>query len=308
MDSTTGATETPAARQPSVPSDDPDHQVPAERPRGEPLVTLATTCAYPDNAATAFELAGTLGYDGVEVMVWSDPLSRDAARLRALVEEHAVPVLSVHAPTLLLTQGVWGREPWAKLQRTAEHALALGAGLVVVHPPFRWQRDYGEQFVAQIDDLGRQTGVVFAVENMFPWRAPGRDVQAYTPGWDPTEQPYENVTLDLSHAATARQNGLELARRLGGRLAHVHLADGSGSPRDEHLPPGEGNQPCAELLTELAAEGWSGHVVAEINTRRSGGRRRQVLADTLRFARSNLRAGQADHERRTPRAGHGGSP
>ena len=48
---------------------------------------------------------------------------------------------------------------------------------------------------------------------------------------------------------------------LGGRLAHVHMADGTapGLP-DEHLVPGRGTQPCAELLASLApaaTPGWS---------------------------------------------------
>ncbi len=288
-----GADNVPAPGSDARAAERPEPAGPAEGAT-VPLVGLATTSAYPDDAATAFELAADLGYDGVEVMVWSDPLSRDAGALLELVEEHGVPVLSVHAPTLLLTQGVWGRDPWGKLRRTAEHARRLGAGLVVVHPPFRWQRDYGERFVERITDLGRSEGVIFAVENMFPWRMPGRDVQAYIPGWDAVEHPYDHVTLDLSHAATARQDSLELARRLGRRLSHIHLADGSGSLRDEHLPPGEGNQPCAEVLAELAAEGWSGHVVAEVNTRRAGNRRNQVLAETLRYARRHLRADEAD--------------
>jgi sugar phosphate isomerase/epimerase len=161
---------------------------------------------------------------------------------------------------------------------------------VVVHPPFRWQRDYARNFVEGIASLEMDTGVQFAVENMYPWRAPRRDVQAYVPGWNPVEHEFSNVTIDLSHSATSGDNPVEMAVALGDRLAHVHLADGSGSAKDEHLVPGRGNQPCAEFLEYCAASGFRGSVVIEINTRRSGSRalRQQDLAEALAFARLNL--------------------
>ena len=45
------------------------------RPVPEPSsrVGLSTASVYPENCATAFEVAARLGYDGVEVMVWTDP-------------------------------------------------------------------------------------------------------------------------------------------------------------------------------------------------------------------------------------------
>ena len=78
-----------------------------------------------------------------------------------------------------------------------------------------------------------------------------------------------------------------MARRLGQRLAHLHLADGDGRFMDEHLPPGFGNQPCAEVLHFLRDEiDYDGAVSLEINTRKySAAARDEVLADALAFAR-----------------------
>ena len=253
-----------------------------------PLVGLATTSVYPEPAEEAFRQAAELGYDGVEVMVWSDPVSRDADALQKLVDTYQVPIMSIHAPTLLLTQGVWGRDNWAKLVRTAEHAETLGADTVVVHPPFRWQRTYGAGFEEGIAMLGEEHHCTFAVENMFPWRVGGRDVQAYAPGWDLLDHDYSHCTLDFSHAATARQDAMELLEDLGDRIAHVHLTDGSGSLKDEHLVPGDGSQPVAEVLEALDARGFTGHVVVEINTRRDKPNREVALRRSLEFARRHL--------------------
>ena len=109
-------------------------------------VALSTASVFPERTADAFEAAARLGYDGIEVMVTMDPVSQDLDVLRRLSDYHGVPVLAVHAPCLLITQRVWGREPWGKLDRAREVAEKLGSKVVVVHPPFRWQRDYAREF------------------------------------------------------------------------------------------------------------------------------------------------------------------
>lgn len=253
-------------------------------------VALSTTATYPEPTEVAFEIAAKLGYDGVELMVFTDATSQDVDAVARLVDTHGIPVLAVHAPCLLLTQRVWGTDPWAKLRRATEAAEMFGAATVVVHPPFRWQRDYVRGFAAGLERLRDETDVVVAVENMYPWRAAGREVGVYAPGWDPSLEEYPALTLDLSHTAVAGVDALEIAQRLGPRLAHLHLADGSGSGRDEHLVPGRGTQPAAAVLELLAATGYTGVVVAEVSTRRASGReeREADLAEALAFARLNL--------------------
>ena len=267
------------------------HAWPGPGPGSRPRVGLSTSSVYPESTASCFELAGRLGYDGVEVMVGIDPVSRDVDALVELRDYHDLPVLSVHAPTLLVTQGTWGRDPWEKLERSAVAAHRLGADCVVVHPPFRWQRTYAQGFVEGIRRLERTTGIVVAVENMFPWRGPrNAEIRAYAPGWDPTEGDYDHLTLDLSHAATARQRSLDLIDAWGERLTHVHLTDGDASISDSHLFPGEGDQDAGAVMAELVARGFAGHVVLEVNTRSIGSRsaREEALARALAWTRAHL--------------------
>ncbi|MBT3077492.1 MULTISPECIES: sugar phosphate isomerase/epimerase [Streptomyces] len=253
-------------------------------------VALSTASVYPESTATAFEIAARLGYDGVEVMVWTDPVSQDIEALRRLSDYHQVPILAVHAPCLLITQRVWSTDPWVKLQRARAAAEKLGASTVVVHPPFRWQRNYARDFVNGIWRMADETDVRFAVENMYPWRYRDREMLAYAPDWDVTNDDYRHFTVDLSHTATARTEALAMVERMGDRLAHIHLADGRGSAKDEHLVPGRGDQPCAELLERLARTSFDGHVVIEVNTRRamSSAEREADLAEALAFTRLHL--------------------
>jgi sugar phosphate isomerase/epimerase len=191
----------------------------------------------------------------------------------------------------LVTQRVWSPDPWERLRRSAVLAEELGARVVVVHPPFTWQRDYARNFVTGLNRLRAQhPRVTFAVENMFPVRMAGREFVPYAPGWDPTKVGFDAYTLDLSHCSAARVDSLDMADAMGAQLAHVHLGDGTGEARDEHLVPGRGTQPCAALLASLAGRGFNGSVAVEVSTRRASRRaeRETDLGEALVFARTHL--------------------
>lgn len=254
-------------------------------------VLLSSSSVFPEPTAAAFQLASALGYDGIEVMVWTDAVSQDAGALRGLAEHYGVPVASVHAPCLLVTQRVWSADPWERLRRSAVLADALNAPTVVVHPPFTWQREYARSFATGLARLSAEYPKIrFAVENMYPVRMAGRKFVPYAPGWNPLDVGYDAYTLDLSHCAAAHTDALAMANAMGDKLAHVHLGDGTGEGRDEHLVPGRGNQPCAELLASLAGRGFSGSVAVEVATRRARSRaeREADLRASLEFARQHL--------------------
>ena len=255
-----------------------------------PTIGLSTSSVFPESTASAFEMAAALGYDGVEVMVGTDAISQSEDAIAALVEHYQVPVLSIHAPCLLVTQRVWGTNHWGKLRRAQGVAERLGAKAIVVHPPFRWQREYARGFVAGLQAMEQETEVIFAVENMYPWRAAAQRFPAYSPGWDIRDEDYPHTTLDLSHTAVSGSDALVFARDLGDRLSHLHLADGSGTARDEHLIPGRGTQLAAEVLGHLAASAFGGSVIVEVSTRGAQTKEQRVsdLTESLLYAREHL--------------------
>lgn len=254
-------------------------------------IGLSTVSVYPESTAHAFGYAKAVGYDAVEVMVGVDALSQQTAAVQQLSEHHEIPISAVHAPCLLFTQRVWGTDPWGKLERSAEMAHAVGARTVVVHPPFRWQREYAAGFVEGVTKMEANTGLFFAVENMYPWRASRRSMQMYLPHWDPSTEDYASTTIDLSHAAIAQDDVIEMAERLGPRLRHIHLTDGTDSAKDQHLVPGRGDMNAAAFLRHLAASGFDGEIVLEINTRKASTRadREADLRESLEFAREHFR-------------------
>jgi len=273
-------------------------------------VGLSTASVYPLRTEAAFEYAARLGYDGVELMVWAESVSQDIEAIAELSRRYVMPVLAVHAPCLLISQRVWGANPIAKLDRSVRAAEDLGAQTVVIHPPFRWQRRYAEGFSEQVARLEASSDVIVAVENMFPFRAdrflggtqasiermrkrggkPGPAISAFSPSYDPLEGGHAHYTLDFSHTATAGTDALDMARRMGPGLAHLHLTDGSGAYIDEHLVPGRGTQPTVEVCQMLAASAFSGHVILEVTTSsaRTEAEREALLKESLEFARTHL--------------------
>jgi sugar phosphate isomerase/epimerase len=268
----------------------------AERPQDqrEIPIGLSTASVWPQPVSAGFAMAAELGYDGIEVMVWGDPTSQDLNMLRRCVREYGIPVLAVHAPCLLITQRVWSADPEERLRLAVDAAGELGAATVVIHPPFVWQRRYAANFAELVHKLEGSSDVAVAVENMFHVHPLGRvrsmSVSAFSPSVDPTDVGYQHYTLDLSHTSAAGMDALGMAARMGSGLKHVHLADGTGEPRDEHLVPGRGEQPCAELCDSLVSGGFTGQVVLEVNTRRARGpaQRARELAEALLFARLHL--------------------
>ena len=274
-------------------------------------IGMSTSCVFPLPLEQAFRLASLAGYDGVEIMVTADRRTQDADGLVALSRKYDIPILSIHAPVLVATQLVWGTSPAAKLEKSAELAVAVGASTVVVHPPFRWQAIYSRRFEEHVDEVAARYGIEVAVENMFGVGAFGKDVRAYAPSPFPTDLDVRSMTLDFSHAAMAGRDSLDFALQMGPRLRHIHLCDAlGGAMLDEHLVPGHGSQPVGEVLAYLGRTGWKGSIVAEVHTHRARTEdaRLAILTETLDFARTALdpvnyrekRAVRKAEARRTP--------
>lgn len=257
-------------------------------------VALSSASVFPGTTYDAFHMAADLGYDAIEVMVGQDPVSQDPQQWLALTQRFGVAVTSVHAPVLLVTQSVWGTDGWEKVRRTVAAAEEVGAGVVVLHPPFRWQFEYAKRFEERLHEEQAHTRVLIAVENMFPW---GR-VRGYAPSDDIRKIKTDNVVIDLSHTAASHIDPLELLDDVGDRLVHVHLADGSGAVRDEHLIPGRGSQPVARFLERLVETRYQGSVVVEVSTRSATSYegRREDLREALSFARNALDAAHSNRD------------
>lgn len=238
-------------------------------------IGLSTSALFPHSLETCFDIAKNAGYEGLEIMVMGKR-TQDIERILELEKEYDLPILSVHAPTLLVTQFMWGNAG-DKLHKTVELTEKIGAKTIVVHPPFAWQRKYSDTFFENIHELEAKTGLTIAVENMFPWTVRGQQIKAYSKSWKDIKKNADHITFDFSHAALDHLDTVKEVEQVIPKLSHIHLCDGkNGSSNnekdklfDEHLLPGDGNQPIKETFQLLNDRNWSGNVVVEVKVPQS---------------------------------------
>jgi sugar phosphate isomerase/epimerase len=217
--------------------------------------------------ANTFRIVAETGFTGVEVMVTKDPASQDPARMRALADEHDLTIGAIHAPSLLVTRKVWGTDPIGKIDQAIRVAEQAEVPVVVMHPPFRWQRAYRRWLEDELPVLEARTGVIVAIENMFPVRM-GRRSMTFHSNQDLDElEGLPHLVLDTSHAAVAEHDPVEVRRRFGERLRHVHLSDNAGKGWDSHLPPGQGVLDLDAFCDDLVEGGYAGAVSLEVDLR-----------------------------------------
>ncbi len=217
----------------------------------------------------AFRHIAAAGFDTVEVMVTQDPSTQEPHLLAALAEEFDLRVGAVHAPFLLVTRRVWGTEPTGKIYRAVHLAEEVGAPLVVIHPPYRWQVRFRRWVESDLAGFSARTGVTVAVENMFPIRLRGeRGLRFHaSQGFEDLER-FPFLVLDTSHAAVAGIDIRETYRQYRDQIQHVHLSNNAGKGWDSHLPVYEdGVLPVAEFLDDLTADRFAGNVSIELDLR-----------------------------------------
>lgn len=124
----------------------------------------------------------------------------------------------------------------------------LGSKYTVVHPaqPCFFDPDTNPAYAKEVNyylfekliPTAEKYGVKLALENM-----PGKGVPTSTADWlieyiDMMDSDYMVACLDTGHANCAEeQNIVEFAKKLGDRLAVLHLADNTWGRADEHYIP-----------------------------------------------------------------------
>src|SRR5437867_9759399 len=144
---------------------------PRTKPR--PRLVFSTAPFFRQPVREAFRHAAEAGFEAIEVMVTQDPYTQEPHLLAPLAREFDLKIEAIHAPFLLITRRVWGAEPTGKIYRAVHLAEEIGAPLVVVHPPYRWQVRFQRWLESSLAGFTERTGVTVAVENMFPLRIRG---------------------------------------------------------------------------------------------------------------------------------------
>ena len=171
------------------------------------LIGLSTASVYPESTAHAFALRRVARLrrgrgDGRHRRAQPADGGGQAA-LRPPRDARSAPCTR---PACSSPSGSGAPSPWGKLERSAEMAHAVGADVVVVHPPFRWQKDYAARASSTGSRRSRSRPASPSRSRTCTRGGPParRGMEMYLPGWDPSDENYANTTIDLSHAAIAQ--------------------------------------------------------------------------------------------------------
>jgi sugar phosphate isomerase/epimerase len=251
------------------------------------MLALSTGSLYTYGLDRVFGLAKEVGFDGIEVLVDGRWDTRQPDYLRHLIHRHELPVVSLHSPFHLIRVPGWEQDPLWRLKRTVELAEALGAQIVVAHPPLGWLRislrvmgasknrgfwvglplswfvgrSYARWLCDELEDFQRETEVIVAVENMPRRRIGPLGFDLYQMTRLELLESFRHLTLDTTHLATHGIDIIQTYKRLADRVVHIHLSNYNGQ---EHRLPQDGHLPLAELLRCLNRNGYKGIVTLEL--------------------------------------------
>lgn len=231
------------------------------------------------------------GYSGVELLVAHHPQTRDADLVLAAASQSGLDVPVVHGPYMVLLRRVLGADYRLKTTRSLDLARDLGASTLVAHSPFRWERTARSWVTTEAAGEGRQRGVTFAMENLFPLGG-----RAFSAAITPQDlAPYDDIVFDTSHFAVAGIDLFWAWDALSDRVVHIHVSDNFGNGKDSHAPLGSGVLPIAAFLAHVGSSGWDGTITLELDCRPFLDTRAELVAFL-------------DRERRTAEAMLAGEP
>lgn len=217
----------------------------------------------------AMDALAEAGFDDIELMVTRDPNTQDPDVAGRLAKERGLRITSLHGPFLVLTKSVWGLDPLGKIRRGAEMCTELGATSQIVHPPYLWEGAYARWIEEEAAHFSKETGVVVAVETMYPKWVAGRPLRAYR--WlEPASLAHHapHLVMDTSHLALSRHDILDAFHVMRPKLTHIHLSNNAGDGKDGHLEMERGILPLDRLLSELRRSSYDGAISLELSVYR----------------------------------------
>lgn len=226
---------------------------------------------------TAFGIRKTreIGFDTLDV--FADPLDLDVREKRLIIDtaaECGLPIVSVACVGV----GLIDFNPSVQrfnLDRAMQYLdlcydlraknllLVLGEYIwqqEVIHPEEQWS--FAVENLQVLGERASELGLEIAIE-LEPFHLSLiNSVDAMVKFLDDVDCPAVQANCDISHLHLVRAPFSDV-RKLEGRIAHVHLSDCDGKKHGD-LPPGRGNTPIKDYLSEIHVAGFDGVVSLEL--------------------------------------------
>lgn len=235
-------------------------------------ILLGTGMTYRTHTLKETEdLALSLGYDGVEIMMpprhhGPDEPARDTAY------ETLSRAEVIHAPGDMFD----GPRFAASLEDGLALAQKIGVNILNTHPAALalGGRENVVQAIELIQKRRQETGITIAYEILVDPNGLGSERQDRFRGmqahhsieeWVEDVKRYDlAATLDTCHVGTWKKEPAKYVEQLGENLVHVHFSDYGSTTGTEHLIPGDGEVDLKSFLQELQAKRPSVTLTVEV--------------------------------------------
>jgi sugar phosphate isomerase/epimerase len=228
------------------------------------------------------EIFSKMGFDFLELTLDAPQahytiIRQEKNRILRSLEKHHMGLVC-HLPTFVypadLTESI-RRVSLEEILASVETVSELGAARAVLHPgPLSGMgmfapetaKAYAIESLEKIVEKAEKARVVLCLENMPP--KCGAFFEPDEIGAVLDRFPSLKFTLDVGHAHIEDEHGtraIELIRRAGNRLSHLHISDNNGK-RDEHLSVGSGTVNFPEFIKALKHHGFPETATLEIFT------------------------------------------
>jgi sugar phosphate isomerase/epimerase len=125
---------------------------------------------------------------------------------------------------------------------------------MIVHPPFRWQREFHRWLLEDGETEAAELGTRIGVENLYPVQVAGRPFRFHRYTEPEHLAPFPHVVLDTSHFGVSEVDINAAWGRLKDQAIHLHVSDNRGQGRDSHAPLGHGILPLGAFLHRVGAD------------------------------------------------------
>lgn len=235
----------------------------------ENLISFGSFSNYIKSPKQTLDFLKEAKIDGIELVASSIVLKRDIEKVKEILAEKNLSVLSIHQPVLKLY-----RISLAGIEKLFEFAVAFSTKVIVLHLFAVGKRLYNPEFVKVLKSLEEKYDVKIGLENGI------KDIFTSFKTYCFQEKKITeiasltglNLTFDTTHLAHAGGGIISFYRQNKEKIVNIHLSDYKNVffnrffPSGLHLPLGEGELPIEELLKILKEDNYNGILTLEINS------------------------------------------
>ena len=240
----------------------------------------------------AIELYGKVGFDAIDYgftpwlergeMPWNrDDYAKYAAEVNKIAQDNGVFFNQAHGPLVYDTSKLpdFDAEIMPLNIRCMECCALMNIPQMVVHPlhfmPYPQARrktwELNIEFYNKLLPYAKEFGVKLALENMFsPDKRRGilkGDFLGYADEFnaffDELNDPQFVCVVDTGHCAFTEETPGQMIRKMGKRIAGLHINDNMFRS-DDHLVPGAGKIDWDDVVKALAEIGYEGDMTLEV--------------------------------------------